>query len=647
MFCTKNGCDVINLALIYYNLGNQKEYPFKKTYTALELKDECESLVKKYCHWQTQINQRLTQRDSWIEQLQFPHVAMHPSQRHMAEAVYKAAATGRVVLAEAPTGTGKTLAGLFPAIKAIAHTKVDKIFYLTAKTTGKQLALENVALIASDATSTPLRTLELTAQEKACLEPDKRCTGDSCPYAFDFYTKLKTARQAAYEYPILNKQRLTQLAQEFQICPFYLSMEMSRWVDIVIADVNYYFDGTPLLLGLTKEFNWRPYLLVDESHNLIDRGRQMYSAELNRGLLRSAKKYAPEPIQKSLERINKHWLILLKNLPDNNTKLALVPSLPEKFTLALTEFTNQYIELLQKNPEHPIQKTSVHEFFFAALNYQKVIETLNDDFCIDMQHINTKAEVLTLRNLIPAQLLAERLKHAHCACFFSATLQPAYYYQTLLGLPEDTIHIKVSSPFNREQLKINLAGNLSTRYKDRPTAIDPICHIIQAQIISEPGNAIVFFSSYEFLQQVEQQLYIKLEESNINIITQSKRMSEEDREKFIEQFSLHNNLLGLAVLGGAFSEGIDLMGDTLKGVFIATLGLPQVNLVNEHIRHIMQTTFKQGYEFTYLYPGIQKVIQAAGRVIRSKTDTGYLWLLDERFQQSEIKKLLPEWWWID
>jgi len=642
MLCEKSGCEYVNVAIIYFHLGDQKEYRFEQAWSAEELKSYCEALAEKYCRWQAKIDARLHQLNVWIEQLQFPYGAMHASQRVMAEAVYKAAATGRVVLAEAPTGTGKTLAGLFPAIKSMAHTPVNKIFYLTAKTTGKQLALENIALIASD--QTPLRTLELTAQEKACLQPDKLCNGDSCIYAFDFYKKLEAARAAACNQPILDKQVLKQLAYQFEICPFYLSMEMSRWTDIVVADVNYYFDGTPLLLGLTAEFNWKPYLLVDESHNLIDRGRQMYSAELNRGDLLSAKKHAPTSIKKSLTRINKYWLEIIKKLPD--APLALINALPEKFSLALLEFTNDYIAFLQKNPEHPVQHTSAQEFFFAALNYQKVIDVLNDDFCIDMQNLNSKEEILTLRNLIPAQLLAQRLDFAHCACFFSATLHPPYYYQTLLGLPDNSVHIKVPSPFSQDQLTVKIAHKLSTRFKDRTAAINPICTIIQEQINSEPGNALVFFSSYDFLQKVEIELRKQLSEQDVKFIVQSRRMSEQDRQEFIDQFSHHNNLLGLAVLGGAFSEGIDLSGDALKGVFIATLGLPQVNPVTEHLRIVMQEKFQQGYDFTYTFPGIQKVIQAAGRVIRTKKDTGYLWLLDERFAQKDIKKLLPDWWKI-
>ena len=648
MYCETHGCDEINIALIYFNLTDEEEYRHEETWSAAELKEYGEALAEKYCQWQAQINQRLAQLTPWIEQLQFPYGKMHSSQRMMAEAVYKAAATGRVVLAEAPTGTGKTLAGLFPAIKAMTRTPVDKIFYLTAKTTGKQLALENIQLIASDKTGAtiPLRTLELTAQEKSCLEPDKKCMGESCRYAFDFYTKLAQARQAAYAISILNKQALVALAYEFEICPFYLSMEMSRWVDIVVADVNYYFDGTPLLLGLTNEFDWKPYLLIDESHNLIDRARGMYSAELNRGDLIAAKKNAPASIKKALEKINKLWLSLLKTLPENPDQFVLLPLLPEKMGLALTEFTNSYIEFLQKNPEHPVQDTIAQEFFFAALNYQKVVDVFDEDFCVDMQEMGTKEEVLTLRNLIPATPLAARLGFAHCACYFSATLHPAHYYQSLLGLPEDTVHIKVPSPFAAEQLHVRIAANLSTRYKDRHTAIEPICELIATQIHAAPGNALVFFSSYEFLQKVETVLRTRFNSNNTQLLVQSRRMSEEDRQEFIAQFNQHNNLLGLAVLGGAFSEGIDLSGDALKGVFIATLGLPQVNPVNEHLRSVMQSKFAQGYDFTYTYPGIQKVIQAAGRVIRTTSDQGYLWLLDQRFQQPEIRSLLPEWWLI-
>jgi DNA excision repair protein ERCC-2 len=645
LYCAQYECDEIDLSLIYFELAQEQEYPLVETWSADDLKAYFEQLAEDYCAWHQQLMQRQTQLDTWLEQLAFPYGTMHAAQREMAEAVYKAAATGRVVMAEAPTGTGKTLAALFPTLKAIPRTNVDKIFYLTAKTTGKHLALENIQLIASDKTArVPLRTLELTAQEKSCLEPAKKCRGDSCQYALDFYTKLQPARQAAFAIPVLDKLALEQLAQEFVICPFYLSMEMARWVDIVVADVNYYFDGTPLLLALTHEFDWKPSLLVDESHNLIDRGRSMYSAELNRADLLAAKKSAPATIKKMLEKINKAWLTLLKTLPTTTNDYLRLEVLPEKLGIVLEDFCNRYIEFLQQNPDHPVQESLTQEFFYSALNYQRIVEIFDQDFCVDLQNIGSKEEIITLRNLIPANQLKARLNFAHCACFFSATLHPANYYQTLLGLPNDAVHIKVPSPFNSNQLTVKIASDLSTRYRDRASAIQPLCDIISQQLHDCPGNAIIFFSSYEFLQQAEKQLRKQLAQLDITLAIQSRRMSEQDRELFIDQFNQQNNLLGLAVLGGAFSEGIDLAGDALKGVFIATLGLPQINPINEHLRQVMQDQFGQGYDFTYTYPGIQKVIQAAGRVIRTTSDEGYVWLLDQRYKQPHIQKLLPDWW---
>ncbi len=650
LYCAQQGCEEINLALIYFELATETEYPLEETWTACELQKYFEELAEKYCAWQAQLTARQTQLHAWLEQLQFPYGDMHASQRVMAEAVYKAAITGRVVMAEAPTGTGKTLAALFPALKSMPRSVVDKIFYLTAKTTGKQLALENIQLIASDKKNpVPLRTLELTAQEKSCLEPERKCRGDDCPYALDFYTKLSAARQAAFAIPVLDKQALAELAQQFHICPFYLGMEMARWVDIVVADVNYFFDGTPLLLALTNEFDWSACLLVDETHNLIERARGMYTAELNRSDLLAAKKTAPAPIKKVLEKVNKTWLALLKNLPGDHDLIQL-PALPEKLGLSLVDFTNTYVEFLQRNPDHEVQEGIIQDVFFAALNYQRIADIFDEDFCVDVQTTASQSDLLRLRNLIPARQLAARLAFAHCACFFSATLHPAHFYQTLLGLPEDAVHIQVPSPFSAGQLEVRIATNLSTRFKDRAAAIEPLCQLVQDQLSATPGNALVFFPSYDFLHQAEGALRDRFMRStgvtgrDVELIVQSRRMSEADRDFFIARFNQQQNLLGLAVLGGAFSEGIDLPGDALKGAFIATLGLPQVNAVNEHLRQVMQAKFGQGYDFTYTYPGIQKVVQAAGRVIRKKTDSGYLWLLDQRFAQPQIKALLPEWW---
>jgi DNA excision repair protein ERCC-2 len=337
----------------------------------------------------------------------------------------------------------------------------------------------------------------------------------------------------------------------------------------------------------------------------------MYSAELDRSVLLAAKRLAPKPIKTSLERVNRLWLATIKTLDFSETALTLLNASPEKLNLALTGFTNDYIDFLQRHPDHPVQHTAVQEFFFAALNYLEKLELVDEDYCIDMQRPQPKQEVLTLRNLIPARPLAARLAQAHSACFFSATLRPAYFYQQMLGLPDDTVYLQVPSPFASQQLQVKVARHISTRYRDRSTAIGPLCDIIEQQVTAATGNYLAFFSSYEFLQQIERELQQRLSSANVTVITQSRRMSEQDREAFIERFTHEQNLLGLAVLGGAFSEGVDLPGDALKGAFIATLGLPQINPVTEHLRQRLQQGFQQGYHFAYLYPGGHRLPLAA------------------------------------
>ncbi len=643
MLCRQAGLESIRLALVYFHLGEDREYRLEQDWALDALEQDCLTLVEKYQLWQSRMACRQTALRHWVSALPFPFPVMHPSQRKMAEAVYKSAATGRVLLAEAPTGTGKTLAGLFPAIKAMAHTPIDRVFYLTAKSTGKQIALDTLHQLA-EADGTPLRVLELTAQAKACLAPANQCTGDSCPFAENFFDKLVQARAAAADIPVLDQAALRTLADTFTICPVYLGMEMCRWVDVVVADVNYYFDGRPLLLELADELDWKPYLLVDECHNLIERGRMMYSAALDRRQLLDAKKLARSPLKATLTRLNRHWLALLKILVERPGQLTLLDDIPPAFLYALKDFTDQYRAYLQHHPELGNHDAAVQTFFLTALAFQARLTEKNDDFCIDMDTLDTRAEILTLRNLVPAQLLHKRLARASGASFFSATLRPMDFYHRMLGLPEDTVHLQAASPFSADQLAIRIAADLSTRFRDRSASLHSMVACIYEQLQQAPGNALLYFSSYAYLLEVDGVLSDAVKPLGVDIVRQEKSMSETDRIQFIHQFNTRNNLLGLAVLGGAFGEGIDLPGNALKGVFIATLGLPQVTHVNEHLKHFLQDRFRQGYQYAYLYPGIQKVVQAAGRVIRRTEDTGYLYLLDERYQRREIRQLLPPWW---
>lgn len=648
MYCKIYHHTSIGLALVYLDLHLDKETIIDSNSDLDELAEFAHQIIDFYNHWHKAFYKRQEELSFWIKTLSFPYATMHASQRRMAELVYKAAALKRTLMVEAPTGTGKTLASLFPAIKSLHYTGIDKIFYLTAKSTAKQLAIDAIELITSNK-ATPLRSLELTAQKKICLEPAKECHGESCHYALDFYDKLQRAREAASHIPLLDQVRLVELAKNFSICPFYLGMEMARWVDIVIADVNYFVDGTPLLLALTEEFDWQPILLVDEAHNMIERGREIFSAELNRNQLLAARKLSPKSLQKPFGKLNKEWvkLIDLHNIHNVDSKFIeyqIIHQLPNEVLQSVMDLGNRITEYLQANPTTTLEPP-VMELFFDILHFQHIAEMLDDDYLIEL--LKQDGDQIGLRNMVPAKQLAARFQYAAAACFFSATLTPPDFYQQLLGLPDDTVIEKLPSPFDPMQLQIKIAKHISTRYQHRQTSLQALCKIICEQLKSHPGNAILFTSSYTYLQMLEAKLVDLLKDMNIKLLIQKKNMTEHDRENFLREFDQTHNLLGLAVLGGVFSEGIDLPGEKLKGVFIATLGLPQVNSFNERLAQHLQSRFERGYDYTYLYPGIQKVVQAAGRVIRTTNDQGYVMLLDQRFQQLNVKTLFPEWWEFD
>lgn len=643
---------LISLRLLYYQLVESKPYLFEQQYSYAHLYSLVRPWFRAYVEWLVKQHVRKAQRNVQIEALAFPFGRMHASQRNMAERVYKGAKHGVNVLVQAPTGTGKTLGAIFPALKALPHTPADKLFYLTTKGTTKSLAMDAFHRLSQKANS--LRVLELTAIEKACLQPDKQCNGDSCPLAQAFYQKLPAAREEAGKRLMLSKPELDAIADTHEICPYYLSLEMARWVDAVVADVNYFFDLHALLAGLTVQFGWQPIVLVDESHNLVDRARSMLSVDMDRDLLLQAKSQAPTSLKKSLDKVNRTWLAEAKlakhvDAGRSTSPVSLLAAPPEKLNYALHDFVNAYLDVLQNYPDHPIQSGAAQEFFFSALQYLELENLIDDAFLICVQDGKRKAAKLSIKNMVPALWMKSRFALARSSCLFSATLAPFFYYQNMLGLaPEDTFAVELASPFDKSALQVSVAP-ISTRYQQRAQALPPIANIVLDQITDQPGNAIVFVSSYEFLWQLKQEVMQQLSKRNIEegtftLIDQKQGMSEAARAEFLAHFETKQNVLAFAVLGGVFGEGIDLVGERLQGVFVASLGLPQFNAINDCFREHLQQKFSRGYEFTYLYPGLQKVVQAGGRVIRSKSDRGYLWLIDDRFTSAEVQRCLPSYW---
>jgi DNA excision repair protein ERCC-2 len=639
LLCAARGLDGVNLALVYYEIGSGLETSLRETRTAAELKAMFEEACGRFVAWAEQELRHRTARDAALATLRFPHADFRPGQRQLAETVFKANSTQRCLLAQAPTGIGKTIGSLFPVLKAAPAQRIDKIFFLAAKTPGRQLALDGAQAIRSAAPELPLRVLELAARDKACEHPDKACHGDSCPLARGFYDRLPAARQAALGVPTLDRAALREVGLAHDVCPYYLGSEMARWTDVAIGDYNYYFDGSAMLYALAQANGWRASVLVDEAHNMVSRARSMYSCELDRTALRAARTAAPPLVKKALSKIARAWGEIDADAP---LPYQVLGAPNDKLLTALTNATSTINDFVAENPG-PLD-AALQRFHFDAMAFARLAESFGEHSLCDLTR-QGKDSLLCIRNVVPAPFLKPRFEGAHSVTLFSATLSPWHYFADLLGMPETTGWIDVESPFSAGQLAVHVANRISTRYQHRSASLAPIARLMGEQYTQAPGNYLAFFSSFDYLEQAAslfQQQY-----PDVPIWRQERRMSEGERAAFLERFQPDGRGIGFAVLGGSFGEGIDLPGARLIGAFVATLGLPQLNPVNEQLRTRMQAMFGAGYDYTYLYPGLQKVVQAAGRVIRTEQDLGVVYLIDDRFDQPAVRELLPRWWQVE
>ena len=634
LLCQQLHLAEINLALVYFDIVSEQETSLVSACSALELETFFNQQCGLFLAWAEQELAHREARNQAAQALRFPHPDFRPGQRHLAESVFKAVSTGRCLMAQATTGIGKTLGTLFPMLKALAPQKLDKVLFLTAKTPGRKLALDAAQVLVDSAPGLPLRVLEMVARDKACH-------GESCPLAKGFYDRLPAARQAASQLTLLDQAALRQIAREHQVCPYYLSQEMARWADLVVADYNYYFDFSALLFGLAQANQWQLAVLVDEAHNLVERGRQMYSASLDQFSFNSMRKIAPQVLKKSLQRVNREWNALHK---EQASPYQAYAKAPDKLLQALALCTAAIGDHLNDHPQG--LDAEVQRFYFDALQFCRVAELFDQHFVFDISKRQSSGQrslaLLCLRNVVPAGFIRPRLTAARSVVMFSATLSPQRYYRDLLGLPPATVWIDVESPFHADQLQVQIVSQISTRFVHRQASLAPIVDLMARQFSARPGNYLAFFSSFDYLQQVAQ--LFAHSHPHIQQWSQSRGMDESSRQAFLEQFTAQSQGVGFAVLGGAFGEGIDLPGARLIGAFIATLGLAQLNPVNEQLKQRMAAIFGDGYDYTYLFPGVQKVVQAAGRVIRTQQDQGLVMLIDDRFAEPKVQQLLPRWW---
>ncbi|TDR51489.1 Rad3-related DNA helicase [Halomonas ventosae] len=655
LLCAERGLASLTLALVYLDITTGRETVLTREASATELQAFFATHCRRFLAWAAQEARHRERRDGALGELAFPHERFRPGQRDLAESVYKAASTGRCLLVQAPTGIGKTLGTLFPLLKAMPRQGLDRVAFLTMKTPGRRLALDALVALGAggagspDAAAAPLRVLELTAREKACEYPDRACHGEACPLASGFYDRLPAARQAAVARGWLDREALREVALDHGVCPYYLGQELARWCDVVVGDVNHWFDANALLHGLARANGWRLGLLVDEAHNLVERARGMYSAELDQRRLARLRREAPGALARPLGRLARQWQALVREAgmgeagEPGRPAYRVLDGLPEGMVAALQGVASAITEHLG---EHPDQASlALQELLFEALAFTRLVESFGEHSLCDLARHGRGRAVLGLRNLVPADFLAPRFAAAQSAVLFSATLSPAHYHRDLLGLPAATVWHEVASPFAAEQLEVRIRADISTRLRDREASLSPIVAELAGQYRRRPGHYLAFFSSFAYLEAALARLQAAHPE--IPVRAQTRGMREEARDAFLAGFAPGGQGIGFAVLGGAFAEGIDLPGERLIGAFIATLGLPPFDPFNEALKARLAARFGLGDDYAYRIPGLIKVVQAAGRVIRGPGDEGTVVLMDDRFARPEVRARLPGWWAVE
>ena len=636
MYGLSNNLENISVQLRYYNLDTKEVKTIKQTFSTEELKIFFYSLLNTYIDWAETIINLRKERNRTIKELNFPFEKYRKGQRDFSIAVYLSIRSGKKLFAQAPTGVGKTVSVLFPAIKSL-YEKNAKIFYLTAKSSTKTIAFNTVKMMHKQGLR--LRTTVITAKDKICFMDETKCEPEYCPYAKGYYDKLNIPlRETIKNNCMYDREFIEELGKKYELCPFELSLDLSYMSDIVICDYNYYFDPR---VALKREdlFNKdKDILLIDEAHNLEDRVRNMYSPELIKEEFYEVYKIikSEKSLSKELFNINKKFINIKKSIDEaqilKETTEELIKAL-RKFIAKADKYFNE-----RKNEKIPEELTDI---YFKSIFFIKISEIADDNFCYYADSANNKTMV-KLFLIDTSQILKEIERNARSSIFFSATLTPLKYFRYILGGEEDDYILKLSSPYDKENLNLMITSDISMKYTKRDSNIEKTCEYINTLITEKKGNYMIFFPSYNFMNKVYS-VYESLYDT-MNIIVQSQGLNEEEQMDILSRFENERNVVLFTVVGGTFSEGIDLPLDKLIGAVIIGTGIPQISFERNIIKAFFDEKMNTGYDYAYKYPGFNKVLQSAGRVIRTEDDRGTVLLIDSRFCQYTYLKLFPDHW---
>lgn len=629
----------MGVRLTYINQLNNSSLVKDFKYTKEELENYVTDLIREYLEFYKLVFSQLEKRNETSELLDFPFKKFRKGQRELAKYTFAAIKNKQNLYVEAPTGIGKTMSTLFPAVKSFSNGDVDKIFYLTAKNSGVEAAFNATKLLVEKGLR--VVAIQITAKEKICACPGRGCNPDECPFAKNYYGKVRNAIIEAVTHELLlSKDVITEYAMRHQICPFEYELDLSLFSDIIICDFNYLFDPIVYMRRYFDEDNYRMVGLIDEAHNLVERGRDMYSASIDyyefKRMKNSLKDYNHKELKTAIRRINKLFKAYQEEKEEGYN---LLDDIDNKILNALSNFQKFCSDFMKK--EHQKVTDELKDFYFSTIRFSKIADFFDENFKFFI-YKDQKEISLNIYNLDPSSLIGQSLKKLEAAVLFSGTLSPLDYYVQMLGGNEDSPVLKIPSPFPKENFKLMIAPNVSTTYKNRDNTILEVVDYIKAMVDQKVGNYFVFFPSYKYLNSV----LAKFDDSSYELHIQKSEMSESEKIRFLDNFQANPKTthIAFAVLGGIFSEGIDLLHDRLIGAIIVGVGLPQISYERDLIRNYFNENEENGFEYAYVKPGMNRVMQAVGRVIRSEEDVGAVLLIDERYMHRQYQDLFKAEW---
>ena len=637
MFAKERKLESIGIRLTYIRQGEEKDKLIEEySFSFLELEHYIIELIEEYLDFYNLIFNKLIKREESISTLKYPFKNYRQGQYKLIKYAYGLAKKGGTLFAEAPTGIGKTMASIFPFVKAMQGDDKAKIFYLTAKTPGRESAMHALKILKENGLF--LNEIIITAKDKICFCKDKACNPEECPYARSYYNKIQNVlKYSLLNYSTFDLNTILEIAAYHEICPFEFQLDLSLFCDIIICDYNYMFDPNVYMRRYFDEDSSRFFALIDEAHNLVNRSREMYSASIKLSTLEEAKKSLRKLNEKKLKNYLRKLTNLFKEIEEQyeDGNHLLVDFTDEQYKV-LSRFITNY-QNYTKDIDYTLPN-EVTDLFLEINLFMKISEFFNHRFIAYIK----KDEEDTSMNFYcvdASKFIENRIKKVKATMFFSATMSPIeYYIDTLGGDKSLDPYIILPSPFPRSNLKLMIAPKVSVKYKNRESSYGIIAQYIKSFIKGKVGNYFIYTPSYEYLDNLLSNLDLGEE---IDIFTQRRDMTDYEKVLFLENFKSEpsKTTLGFLVIGGAFSEGIDLVSDRLIGAIIIGVGMPKINFESDQISKYYKNLSQPGYEYAYLNPGMNKVMQALGRVIRDENDVGAVLLIDERYTHKNYQEL--------